>query len=230
MAFISVLLQIFWQKFYWNVLGVVLYQPYEFCPNCWFWLVAAATERLNFRTKYSKIFFSEAIRWIKLKLCINVYDISLYISCGFYCCCSCVFRCYGNFKFPQVYNGKSESRPLFLSDYRYFDISFTVMFVEHIKSKLLNLISSMANERLFLAHLYESTGRAIAVSTVLALAFALLKVLKFLVKVFKSLYLLNPWMHLVDTLPDVRYWSEVMLYHHDQHQWPWGQGHGLWNF
>ena len=34
--------------------------------------------------------------------------------------------------------------------------------------------------------------------------------LKFLVKVFKSLYLLNPWMDLVGTLPDVRYWSEVL--------------------
>ena len=61
----------------------------------------------------------------------------------------------------------------------------------------------------FLAHLYESTGRAIAVTT--ASASALLKMLKFLVKVFKSLYLLNPWMDLVvDTLPDVRYWSEVL--------------------
>ena len=38
-----------------------------------------ATERLNFRNKNSKIFFSEAIRRMKLKLCINVYDISLYI-------------------------------------------------------------------------------------------------------------------------------------------------------
>ena len=43
-----------------------------------------------------------------------------------------------------------------------------------------------------------------------ALASTLLKMLKFLVKVFKSLYLLNPWMDLVDTLPDVRYWSEVL--------------------
>ena len=33
---------------------------------------------------------------------------------------------------------------------------------------------------------------------------------KFLAKVFKSLYLLNPWMELVETLPDVRYWSEVL--------------------
>ena len=44
----------------------------------------------------------------------------------------------------------------------------------------------------------------------LASASALLKMLKFLVKVFNSLYLLNPGMDLVDTLPDVRYWSEVL--------------------
>ena len=29
------------------------------------------------------------------------------------------------------------------------------------------------------------------------------------VKVFKSLYLMNFWMNLVASLPDVRYWSEV---------------------
>ena len=34
--------------------------------------------------------------------------------------------------------------------------------------------------------------------------------LKFLVKVIKSLHLLNLSMDLVDTLPDVRYWSEVL--------------------
>ena len=44
----------------------------------------------------------------------------------------------------------------------------------------------------------------------MASAFALLKVLKFLVKVSKSLHLLNLWIDLVDTLPDVRYWSEVL--------------------
>ena len=43
-----------------------------------------------------------------------------------------------------------------------------------------------------------------------ALALALLKMLKFLIKVFKSLYRLNPWMDLVDALPDGRYWSEVL--------------------
>ena len=50
----------------------------------------------------------------------------------------------------------------------------------------------------FLARLYESTSRTIAVAT----ALALLKM--FLVKVFKSLYVLNLWMDLVDILPDVR--------------------------
>ena len=48
------------------------------------------------------------------------------------------------------------------------------------------------------------------ISVMLASASALLKMLKFLVKVFKSLYLLNPWIDLVDTLPDVRHWSEVL--------------------
>ena len=35
---------------------------------------------------------------------------------------------------------------------------------------------------------------------------------KFLVEVFISLYLLNIWMDLVDTLHVVRYWSEVLCY------------------
>ena len=67
--------------FYWNVSGVVLCQPYEFCPNRWFWLVAMATEKLNFweQKQHAKIFFSEAIWGMKLKLCIHVYDSSLYI-------------------------------------------------------------------------------------------------------------------------------------------------------
>ena len=51
----------------------------------------------------------------------------------------------------------------------------------------------------FLARLYESTGRAIAVTPASALAlasaWALLKMLKFLVKVFMSLYLLKLWMN-----------------------------------
>ena len=74
----------------------------------------------------------------------------------------------------------------------------------------------------FLARLYESTGRAIAVTpasasasasalaSALASASALLKMLKFLVKVFMSLYLLKLWMDQVDTLHAGRYWSEVL--------------------
>ena len=52
--------------------------------------------------------------------------------------------------------------------------------------------------------------RAIAVTP--ASASALVFRLKFLVKVFRSLYLLNFMMDLVDTLPVIRYWSEVLFF------------------
>ena len=58
-----------------------------------------------------------------------------------------------------------------------------------------------------LARLYESTGRAIAITS--ASVFALLK--KFLVKVFISLYLLKMLMDQVDTLHVGRYWSKVLF-------------------
>ena len=55
--------------------------------------------------------------------------------------------------------------------------------------------------------------------------------LKFLVKVFGSLYLLKFKLDHVDTLPDVRYWSEVLCCTNiTPHQWPWDQDHRLWNF
>ena len=41
----------------------------------------------KFSKKYSKIFFSEAVRQMKLKLRIHAYDISLYKVCVFYCPC-----------------------------------------------------------------------------------------------------------------------------------------------
>ena len=56
--------------------------------------------KLNFRNKYSKIFFSEAIRGMKLKLYTNVYDISLYINYVFLLLLLMCFRCYDNLKFP----------------------------------------------------------------------------------------------------------------------------------
>ena len=55
-----------------------------------------------------------------------------------------------------------------------------------------------------LARMYESAGRAIAVTTALATALALHKMLKVLVEVFKNLYPMNPRIDLVDTLPDLR--------------------------
>ena len=130
MAFISVLLQIFWKKFHRNVSWVVLYQPNEFCPNRWFWLVPMASEKLNFRKKYSKIFFPEAIRGMKLKLCINVHDISLYINYIFLLLLPMCFRCYSNLEFPYTYNGKSGNWHLFLYYCRHFDKSFTEVFYQ----------------------------------------------------------------------------------------------------
>ena len=100
MAFIAISLQIFWQKFYRNVPWVVFYQPYEFCPNRWIWLVAMATETLNFRKKYSKIFL-EAIKGMKLKLCRNV-NISFYKNCVFYCRCSYAFVALSTYSFHRL--------------------------------------------------------------------------------------------------------------------------------
>ena len=48
-------LQIFWYFFlYRHVPWVVLYEPYEFCPNRWIWLVSMATLRVNFRKSIKK--------------------------------------------------------------------------------------------------------------------------------------------------------------------------------
>ena len=45
----------------------------------------------KFSKKYSKIFSSKAVRGMKLKLCIHVHDISLYINYVFNCHCPCAF-------------------------------------------------------------------------------------------------------------------------------------------
>ena len=54
--------------------------------------------------------------------------------------------------------------------------------------------------------------------------------LKFLVKVFMSLYLLRLLMNQVDTLHVGRYWSEVLCHTIMTHLGDLGQGHGLKNF
>ena len=44
-----------------------------------------------------------------------------------------------------------------------------------------------------------------------------------LVKDFNRLYVLNLWMEVVYTCPDVRYWSEILCCTIPTHEWPWGQ-------
>ena len=71
----------------------------------------------------------------------------------------------------------------------------------------------------FLAGLYESTGRAIALPTVSALvlvsalraASALIKMLKFNFKVFRISYFINPQMDLVYIWFNYRCWSKILL-------------------
>ena len=65
-----------------------------------------ATEMLNFRKKYSKIFFSEVIRGIKLKLCTNVCVIILYINYVFYCFWAFGFVAMATLSFYRFIMGK----------------------------------------------------------------------------------------------------------------------------
>ena len=106
LAFIAISLQIFWQKFYRNVPWVVLYQSYKFCPNRWIWLGCHGNRNTKFAKKYSKIFSSEAIRGMKLKLCRNVHSISLYKKYVFNCRCSCAFIAMATYGFHRLIMGK----------------------------------------------------------------------------------------------------------------------------
>ena len=56
---------------------------------------------IKFKKKYSKIFFLEVIRGMKLKLCINVCLIILYINYVFYCCCICGYIAMATFSFHR---------------------------------------------------------------------------------------------------------------------------------
>ena len=60
----------------------------------------------KFAKKYSKIFSSEAIRGMKLKLCRNVHNISLYKYYVFYCRCSCAFVTMATYNFHRLIMGK----------------------------------------------------------------------------------------------------------------------------
>ena len=73
----------------------------------------------------------------------------------------------------------------------------------------------------FLAHLYKSTGRATALPPASALALAsvlvslaasaLTKMLKFFVKILKTLYFLNPQRDFVYVWYNYRCWSKILL-------------------
>ena len=83
----------------------------------------------KFSKKYSKINSSEAVWGIKLKLCRIVSNNSLYKNC-FLLLLLKHFGCYGNLKFPLTYNGKNENWDVLLPHCRYFDKSFTELFLE----------------------------------------------------------------------------------------------------
>ena len=75
------------------------------------------------------------MRGIKLKLCRNVHNISLYKKGLFLLPLLMYFRCYGNLKFPLTYNGKSENWLLLLSHCRYFYQNFTEMCLDSAAAK-----------------------------------------------------------------------------------------------
>ena len=78
-----------------------------------------ATGRPNFRKKkkkkkhththkLSKIFFSEAIWGMKLKLCIHVHDSSLCINFVLYCCLTCAFVNIATWRLDRLIMGNVE--------------------------------------------------------------------------------------------------------------------------
>ena len=87
-------------------------------------------QEAKFAKKYSEIFSSEALRGMKLNLCRNVHNISLYKKDAFLLLLFMRFHCYGNLKFPLTYKGESENWPLLLCHCRYSDKHFTEMFLE----------------------------------------------------------------------------------------------------
>ena len=103
-----------------------------------------ATKRLNFRKKtHLKIISSDAIRGIKLNLCINIILTST--KSIFLLQLLMYFRCYANLKFPLIYNRKSKNWHLLLFHVRYFDKSSSEMFVEWSSSKHILFFSKPLN-------------------------------------------------------------------------------------
>ena len=98
-AFYSPLFAVVHYFFDWVYLDFFLRKCFLSSPLRLIWILSKSLNLIGyhgnikgkFSKKYSKIFSSEAIRGMKLKLCIHVYDISLYINYVFYCRCPCAF-------------------------------------------------------------------------------------------------------------------------------------------
>ena len=85
-----------------------------------------------FENIIQKSFFSKAIEEMKLKLCLNVHDISLYIN-SVVIIVAHVLLLLWQLKisiYTYTYNEKSGNWHLFLCYCRYFDKSVTEMFLE----------------------------------------------------------------------------------------------------
>ena len=124
-----------------------------------------ATERLNLRNNNNnnkKIVSSEAIRGIKLKLCRNVHNISLYKN-GVFIAVAYVLSFLWQLKFPLAYNGKSENWLLLLSHCRYFDkfyrnVSWVALYQTYcICPNFWNVLVTMATKMLNLRKKYSKT-------------------------------------------------------------------------
>ena len=92
------------QKFFW---GRPLPTIWILCKSL-ILIGCHGNRKAKFSKKIFKIFFSEAIRGMKLKLCINVHNISLYINYIFYCRCPCAFTAMATWSFHILTMGKVE--------------------------------------------------------------------------------------------------------------------------
>ena len=82
----------------------------------------------KFVEKKSKPVSSKTISGMKLELCRNVHNISLYKIIFLLLLLICL-HCYGNLKFPLSYNGKNETCHSLLNLGRYFDKSLLNFYV-----------------------------------------------------------------------------------------------------
>ena len=78
----------------------------------------------KFSKKYSKIFFSEAVRRMKLKFCIHAYDISLYKVCVFIVLVPLLWSLW-HLKFPLTYKTKSGKLQFLPFRLKYLSFVFT---------------------------------------------------------------------------------------------------------